>query len=127
VNLTVLTYVLYLLSSLALSIWVAGTLSRAGHVFLVALLRGDEALAGAVNRLLVVGFYLIDLGFVTLFMRIGGTVGSVRACFEALGVKIGTVLLVLGLFHLLSLYLLARVRRRAAPAFAFAVQDRRTH
>ena len=69
--------------------------------------------AGAVNRLLVVGFYLLDLGFVTLFMRIGGTVGSIRACFEALSVKIGTVLLVLGVFHLFNVYLLARIRRRS--------------
>jgi hypothetical protein len=113
VNLTVLTYVVYLLLSVILTVWVARTLSRTGHVFLVALLRGDEAVAGAVNRLLAVGFYLLDLGFVTLFMRIGGTVSSTRACFEALSVKIGTVLLVLGVFHLLNVYLLARIRRRS--------------
>jgi len=113
VNLTVLTYVVYLLLSLVLTVWVAHTLSRTGHVFLLAMLRGDESLAAAVNRLLVVGFYLIDLGFVTLFMRIGGNVASTRACFEALSVKIGTVLLLLGLFHLLNVYLLARIRRRA--------------
>jgi hypothetical protein len=112
-NLTVLTYVVYLLLSLVLTVWVARTLSRTGQVFLVGLLRGDEPLATAVNRLLAVGFYLIDLGFVTLFMRIGGTVGSARACFEALSVKLGTVLLLLGAFHLLNVYLLARVRRRA--------------
>ena len=114
-NLTVLTYVVYLLLSAVLTIWVARTLSRTGHVFLVAMLRGDELLAGAVNRLLVVGFYLLDLGFVTLFMRIGGSVGSARACFEALSVKIGTVLLVLGVFHLINVYVLARIRRRALP------------
>lgn len=112
-DLTVLTYVVYLLLSVLLTVWVARTLSRTGHVFLVALLRGDETVAGAVNRLLVVGFYLLDLGFVTLFMRIGGTVGSIRACFEALSVKIGTVLLVLGVFHLFNVYLLARIRRRS--------------
>lgn len=115
-NLTVLTYVVYLLLSLVLTVWVAHTLSRTGHVFLLAMLRGDESLAAAVNRLLVVGFYLIDLGFVTLFMRIGGNVASTRACFEALSVKIGTVLLLLGLFHLLNVYLLARIRRRATRA-----------
>jgi hypothetical protein len=116
VNLTVLTYVIYLLLSLILTVWVARTLGRTGQVFLLALLRGEEALAAAVNRLLVVGFYLIDLGFVTLFMRIGGTVGTARGCFEALSVKIGTVLLVLGVFHVLNVYLLARVRRRAVRA-----------
>ena len=115
-NLTVLTYVVYLLLSLVLTVWVARTLSRTGQVFLIALLRGDEALAMAVNRLLALGFYLVDLGFVTLFMRIGGTVASARACFEALSIKLGTVLLLLGAFHLFNVDLLARVRRRAQRA-----------
>ncbi|MBR7836452.1 hypothetical protein KDL01_24455 [Actinospica durhamensis] len=117
-DLTVLTYVVYLLLSVILTVWVARTLSRTGHVFLVTLLRGDELVAGAVNRLLVVGFYLLDLGFVTLFMRIGGTVASIRACFEALSVKIGTVLLVLGVIHLANVYLLARIRRRSMRMLA---------
>ena len=112
-DLTVTTYIFYLAVSVVLSVWVARTLSRTGHVFLLAVLRGDEQLAVAVNRLLVVGFYLLDLGFVTLFMRINGTVQTARASFEALSTKLGTVLLVLGLIHLLSVLILSVVRRRA--------------
>ena len=112
-DLTVTTYIFYLAVSVALSIWVARTLSRTGHVFLLAVARGDEQLAIAVNRLLVVGFYLLDLGFVTLFMRISGSVQTARASFEALSIKLGTVLLVLGLIHLLSVLILNGVRRRA--------------
>jgi hypothetical protein len=112
-DLTVTTYIFYLAVSVVLSVWVARTLSRTGHVFLLAVLHGDEQLAVAVNRLLVVGFYLLDLGFVTLFMRISGTVQTARASFEALSTKLGTVLLVLGLIHLLSVLILSMVRRRA--------------
>ena len=112
-DLTVTTYIFYLAVSVVLSVWVARTLSRTGHVFLLAVLRGDEQLAVAVNRLLVVGFYLLDLGFVTLFMRISGTVQTARASFEALSAKLGTVLLVLGLIHLISVLILSMVRRRA--------------
>ena len=113
-DLTVTTYIFYLAVSVALSVWVARTLSRTGHVFLLAVLRGDQPLAVAVNRLLVVGFYLLDLGFVTLFMRINGTVLTARSSFEALSVKLGTVLVVLGLIHLLSVLILTLVRRRAS-------------
>jgi hypothetical protein len=70
---TVITYVLYLALSIGLTIWVARTLSRSGRVFLADVFHGSEKLADAVNHLLVVGFYLVNLGFVALWLRGGDT------------------------------------------------------
>ncbi len=112
-DLTVVTYVVYLALSVGLTVWVARTLSRSGHVFLADVLQGSEKLADAVNHLLVVGFYLVNLGFVALWLRGGDTdVTDTRSIFTALSVKIGTVLLVLGVLHLGNVYVLNRIRRR---------------
>lgn len=62
----VAAYVVYLTISLALTVWVARTLERNGRVFLIDALQGNAELADSVNRLLVVGFYLINVGYVTL-------------------------------------------------------------
>jgi hypothetical protein len=92
---------------------VARTLSRSGRVFLADVFHGSEKLADAVNHLLVVGFYLVNLGFVALWLRGGDTdVRDVRGIFTALSYKVGTVLLVLGVLHLLNVYVLNRIRRR---------------
>ncbi|MFC1441951.1 hypothetical protein ABUW04_27225 [Streptacidiphilus sp. N1-10] len=110
---TVITYVLYLALSIGLTIWVARTLSNSGRVFLADVFHGSEKLADAVNHLLVVGFYLVNLGFVALWLRGGDTdVQNVRGIFTALSYKVGTVLLVLGVLHLLNVYVLNRIRRR---------------
>ena len=112
-DLTVVTYLVYLVLSIGLTIWVARTLSRSGHVFLADVLHGSEKLADAVNHLLVVGFYLVNLGFVALWLRGGDTdVSNTQGVFTALSVKIGTVLLVLGVLHLGNVYVLNRIRRR---------------
>lgn len=111
-NATVVTYVIYLGISVGLTLWVGRTLAVNGRPFLVDVFAGDERLAETVNRLLVVGFYLLNLGFVSLFLRIGGEVDGVRGAFEALSVKVGTVLLVLGAVHLINVYVFSRVRRR---------------
>ncbi|MFB7912402.1 hypothetical protein [Streptomyces sp. NPDC056061] len=111
-DLTVVAYVIYLLISVALTVWVARTLSRNGRVFLAGVLHGNEKLADAVNHLLVVGFYLVNLGFVTLYLRNGEAVGDTRGLFEALSVKLGVVLLVLGVLHLGNVYVLNKIRRR---------------
>ncbi|MEU9736266.1 hypothetical protein [Streptomyces sp. NPDC048002] len=108
----VITYAIYLAVSITLTVWVARTLSRNGRVFLADVLRGNEELADAVNQLLVVGFYLVNLGLVALFMGDGGDVSDTRGMFESLSVKLGVVLLVLGVMHLFNVYVLNRIRRR---------------
>lgn len=108
----VLTYLVYALVSVALTVWVGSTLSRHGEVFLLDVFAGSEALAHAVNRLLVVGFYLLNLGYVSFALRIGGEVPDARTAIESLSFKLGGVLLVLGVVHLGNVYVLSRVRRR---------------
>ncbi|ORT59526.1 hypothetical protein [Streptomyces sp. CB03238] len=112
-DLTVVAYVIYLLISVALTIWVARTLSRNGRIFLADVLQGNEKLAEAVNHLLVVGFYLVNFGFVALYLSQDETVADARRLFEALSVKLGVVLLVLGVMHLGNVYVLNKIRRRS--------------
>ncbi|WUH95774.1 hypothetical protein OG900_15445 [Streptomyces sp. NBC_00433] len=111
-DLTVLTYAVYLVISIGLTVWVARTLSTNGRVFLADVLHGDEKLADAVNHLLVVGFYLVNLGFVALYLKSADTADDARQVFEQLSIKLGVVLLVLGVMHLGNVYALNRIRRR---------------
>ncbi|MEU3611099.1 hypothetical protein ABZ725_02125 [Streptomyces sp. NPDC006872] len=109
---TVIAYVIYLVVSIGLTVWVARTLSRNGRIFLADVLQGNEKLADAVNHLLVVGFYLVNLGFVALYLSGDDTIEDTRGIFEALSTKVGVVLLVLGAMHLGNVYVLNRIRRR---------------
>jgi hypothetical protein len=110
---TVGTYVVYLLITVPLTVWVATTLSRNGRVFLEDVFDGQEELAHAVNRLLVVGFYLLNLGFVTLFLRIGDPVVDLAGMFETLSIKVGVVMLALGVLHFFNVYVFNAIRRRS--------------
>jgi hypothetical protein len=107
------TYLLYLLISTGLTVLVGTGLQRSGRAFLLDVFGGNDTLARAVSRLLVLGFYLLSLGFVTLTMRTGGDIGSARAGLQLLSVKVGEVLLVLGVLPLVALTALVRTRRRA--------------
>src|SRR5437763_14791569 len=106
-----LMYIAYLLLSAGLTAWVAHTLFRNGQVFLDDAL-GSERLARSVNHLLVVGFYLLNLGYATVAIRMANEVSSPSSAIETLSVKIGLVLLVLGGVHFANLYVLSRFRRR---------------
>ncbi|MEM7146032.1 MAG: hypothetical protein AAF591_12920 [Verrucomicrobiota bacterium] len=112
-NLTVITYCLYLPISIALTVWVAKTLHKNGRIFLVDCFHGNTDLADSVNHLLVVGFYLINLGFVTLFLKLGLPPINAGAVFEELSSKLGVVLLVLGAMHFFNIFLFNKMRKRA--------------
>ena len=107
----VVTYLSYVCLSVALTVWVARTLHKNGRIFLVDVFHGNEALADSVNHLLVVGFYLINFGYVTLALKLGYPVETAQEGIEALSWKVGLVLLVLGAMHFFNLLVFTRIRR----------------
>lgn len=79
-------------------------------MFLVSVFRGDVAPADSVNHSLVVGFYLVNLGYVSLALRIGSEILNVRMAMEALSWKLGMVFIVLGLMHFFNLFVFGLIR-----------------
>ena len=108
----VASYAVYLAVSLGVTIWVARSLHRNGRIFLVEAFQGNGEMADSVNHLLVVGFYLINIGYVTKTLAIAGAVDDVRQAIELVCGKIGVVLLVLGALHFGNIYVFNRLRQR---------------
>jgi hypothetical protein len=108
----IVCYFAYLAASLAATIWVAQTLRRDGRSFLIDAFHGNRELADSVNHLLVVGFYLINVGYVTLALRTAAQVATARSAIELVCDKLGLVLIVLGVMHFLNIYVFNRLRKR---------------
>jgi hypothetical protein len=115
----IMTNLLYFTISLTLVGLVGRALSRSGHAFLGEMFGARADVAEAVNRLLVVAFYLLSLSFIALTAQIWSHVGSAGQAMQLLSGKIGELLLVLGVLHLASTVVFARLRRaRSWPAQA---------
>ncbi len=108
-------YVAYATIAVALTVWLARTLFKNGEVFLADVFRDQPDLARAINKLLVVGFYLFNLGYACLLLSSYGA-PTVVAAIETLAQKLGWLLLSLGVMHFFNLYLFHRIRRRARLA-----------
>jgi hypothetical protein len=109
----VYAHLAYLVLSIGLTVWVARTLSKSGRVFLVDAFLGNQELADSVNHLLVVGFYLINIGFVSLALKYGDKPTDLQSTIESLSTKEGFVLLVLGGMHFFNLWIFSKMRKRA--------------
>ena len=111
-NHTVTAYSIYLPVAVAMTIWVARTLYNNGRVFLVQAFRGNEDMADSVNHLLVVGFYLINIGFITMALRYGEKPRDTQEMIEFLSTKLGVVLIVLGAMHFFNMFNFDKMRRK---------------
>jgi hypothetical protein len=106
-------HILYLAASLAVTVWVARTLSRHGRLFLVDIFGGRERVADAVNTLLVVGFYLVNVAYVALALKFGPDADTPAQVVFRLTDKMGLVLLILGGMHFFNLLVLTWLRRKS--------------
>jgi hypothetical protein len=108
--LLLVTYAVYVAISLAITVWVGRTLNKNGRVFLVENFQGQEALADSINHLLLVGFYLVNIGFISLALRYGEKPSDATGAVEFLSTKIGLVVVVLGVMHFFNMNMLVKFR-----------------
>jgi hypothetical protein len=110
-GIVVLHHLIFLLISITLTVWVGRTLSRNGRVFLLDSFGRNEAVANSINHLLVLGFYLINFGLVSLFLRFGDKPGNLVEFVELMSIKVGLVFLLLGLMHFSNMLIFTVFKR----------------
>lgn len=116
-----ISYSLYLALTLILTVWVARTLFRNGKVFLIDIFHGNTELANAVNNLLLVGFYLVNIGYAVYTLSIAYNIGNVRELEETLSLKVGAIILILGGMHFFNMLVFFKLRKRALQEKRFTV------
>jgi hypothetical protein len=110
-DLRLIDYALYIAVSIGLTVWVGTTLFRNGRPFLISVFK-EDGLADSVNRLLVVGFYLVNFGAAAILINTGGAPDNVADMLKQTVTRVGIVLLVLGFMHFNNVLILRSIRRR---------------
>jgi len=109
----VITYFAYILITIILTIWVGKTLFLNGRIFLLDIFGKNEELVDSVNKLLLIGFYLINFGYVFSNLIVRKAIQNTADCIEMLSLKIGFIIIVLGVMHFFNLLILFFFRAKA--------------
>lgn len=107
---TTTAYSLYIFISIIITVLVSRTLSKNGVIYLIDGFNGNDALARSVNHMLVVGFYLLNLGFVLLRMQNGRAINSIEELIVYLSSGLGFVLFALGIAHFFNMFIIHKFR-----------------
>lgn len=102
-------YVAYAAVAIALTAFLARTLFRNGGIFLKDIFGDREGLAEAVNWLLVVGFYMFNLGYALFSLRAGRGLDAFAATQFFVN-RVGALLLVLAVMHFANVLVFWRIR-----------------
>lgn len=114
-NMLLLAYYIYLPVAIGLTYLVAKTLFKNGKVFMLDIFSGREDIANATNHLFEIGFYLLNLGFALLILKIEVAyidLFDTQAMIEALAYKVGGFSIYLGLMLFMNLYLFFRGKKK---------------
>ncbi len=106
-----LAYSIYLPVVIVLTWFVAYTLFRNARIFMIDIFHGREDLASATNKLFETGFYLLNVGYALIIMRIAQDLTNNQQLLEVMSRKLGGYSLWLGVMLFLNLYLFFRGRR----------------
>lgn len=120
---TASAYTLYIIASIIITVFVSRTLSKNGEVYLIDAFDNNDALASSVNHMLVVGSYLLNLGFVLLRMQTTTVIDNIESMIVYLTSSLGFVLLVLGIAHFFNMFVIhcfreGQIRKRREVEYA---------
>ena len=122
---TNVAYALYLVISIGMTIWVARVLSDSGEMFLIKCFGQDEELAQSTNRLLVIGFYLVNIGFICI--RLEGWKAGAIDLIPDVGSRVGLAILVLGAMHFFNMFMIAKFGRTVSSWVWLRENDEKLH
>lgn len=111
-NTVVGSHLAYLALTVSVTIWVGRTLRKQGTAYITTGNDGRRELASSMSQLLVVGFYLLNLGIVAIALRFGDRATDLQSAIEILSNKAGYVLLGQGLVYFIIVGVISSTRTR---------------
>lgn len=107
----IVVYLVYAAVAVGLTVWLARTLFRSGAVFLQDVFSDRPGLAEAINRLLVTGFYMLNLGYALYIIRTEAGLdafGAVRTLVN----RLALLLVSLAVIHFVNVLVFWKLRAR---------------
>lgn len=108
-------YLLYFICTYIVTVRAGWIFYRNGRVYILQLTGGNETLTDAINKLLLTGYYLLNLGYAAVAIRSWTdilTLEQLIVSVVSLMAKIMLLLAIIHFFNLLSIYLVSRYRNR---------------
>lgn len=112
-HLNIITYSIYLLISFYVTIKVGWICYKNGEVYLQQIFSTNKEWAHPINKMLLIGYYLVNLGYTVLNLSFWGNVHSLKTMLDTLSLKLSAILIILGVLHCFNIWILAQLAKKS--------------
>jgi hypothetical protein len=98
-----LAYVLYLMITYLVTVHVGLVFYRNGRVYILQFFHGDAKLADFINKSLLTGYYLLNLGYAALMLRSWKTIHTWAELAAGIVSMTGRIMITLAVIHYLNM------------------------
>ncbi|TWV97392.1 hypothetical protein [Chitinophaga pinensis] len=107
-----LAYIIYLLITYLITVRVGLVFFRNGRIFILGLLKDDVSLTDAINRILLIGYYLVNLGYAALMISTWNTIHSWMELYLSITVMTGKIVMTLAVMHYINMLVIYFISKR---------------
>ena len=110
-NLNIITYSLYLPIISLITIKTGWSLYKNGELFLVALFNNDKAMVERINKILLIGYYLVNLGYAVITISYWESITTEIELINSLTFTLGKLILILAILHYNNIFWLKQLKK----------------
>lgn len=107
-----LAYVIYLVITYLIAVHVGLSFYRNGRIYILNLFHGDEKLTDFINRILLTGYYLLNLGYAALMISTWKTISTWTEVVSTIAAMTGKIMLVLAMIHFCNMLVIFFISKR---------------
>lgn len=111
----ILSYIFYSIIVIYIILWVGKLFHKNGRIFILSLFNGNENISDTTNNLLLIGYYLFNIGYAILQLTSVQTIDNSSLIIEYLASKVGIQILILALLHfnnMLIIYTVSKLKNK---------------
>ncbi|MEI7977497.1 MAG: hypothetical protein WCI53_01525 [Bacteroidota bacterium] len=117
-NYNLISYIIYLPITFYITVVVGWILFKKGIVFLNDTFNSNLELASILNRFLLLGYYLLNLGYAAVSIHIFSEINSIPQLIEELSKRIGMLIIGLAIMHYFNMYTFSHFNKQIQKLYS---------
>ena len=105
-------YIIYIIITCLITVRVGRIFYKNGRYYILAILKGDEQLTDFINKILLTGYYLINLGYAAIMLRFWKTITTCTDLIASVSSTTGRIVLSLAIMHFINMYTIIIIGKR---------------
>jgi hypothetical protein len=107
-NLNIIGYILYLIITIFIIIKVGKICYRNGNVFVAELIPDHEDLCQKINQVLLLGYYLLNIGYCAITLISWEKILSINQLIEVIAIKTAVIIFLISALHYMNIIILTK-------------------